>query len=105
LIVVRTNPCRGKIVASNNCKYVTDYNEQLHNLYSSPSVIRMLKSRRMRWAGHGARVGEIRNAYRILVGNPEGKRLLGKPRRRWADNIKINLREIGWDDGDWIDLA
>jgi hypothetical protein len=65
----------------------------------------MIKSRRMRWAGHVARMGEKRNAYRILVGNPEGKRPLGRPRRRWVDNIKIDLREIGWDGMDWIDLA
>jgi hypothetical protein len=67
------------------------------------SSIRMIKSRRMRWAGHVAQMGEKRNAYRILVGNPEG--LLGRPRHRWVDNIKMDLREIGWDGGDWIDLA
>jgi hypothetical protein len=65
-------------------------------------VIRVIKSRRMRWAGHAERMGERRNAYRILVGKPEGKRPLGRPRRRWMDNIKMNLREVGWD---WIDLA
>jgi hypothetical protein len=81
------------------------HNEQLHNLYSSPSIIRMIKSRRMRWAGHVARKGAKRNAYRLLVGNPEGKRPLERPRRRWVDNIKIDLREIGWDGGDWIGLA
>jgi hypothetical protein len=82
------------------------YNEEIHNLYSSPNVIRMIKSRRMRWAGHVVRMGERRNAYRILVGNPEGKRPLGRPRRRWVDIIKkIDLREIGWDGMDWIDLA
>jgi hypothetical protein len=64
----------------------------------------MMKSRRMRWAGHVARMGEKRNAYRILVGNSEGKRPLGKSRRRWVDNIKMDLRKIGWDDIDWIDL-
>jgi hypothetical protein len=63
----------------------------------------MIKSRRMRWAGHVTRMGETRNC--ILVGKPEGKRLLGRPRRRWVDNIKIGLREIGWDGMDWIDLA
>jgi transcription termination factor 2 len=81
------------------------HNDELHNLYSSPSIIRMIKSRRMRWAGHVARMGEKRNAYGILVGEPEGKRPLGRPRRRGMDNIKIDLREIGWDGGDWIDLA
>jgi hypothetical protein len=65
----------------------------------------MIKSRRMRWAGHVARMGEPRNAYRILVGNPKGKRPLGRPRRRWVDNIKMDLSEIGWDGMDWIGLA
>jgi hypothetical protein len=74
-------------------------------LYSSPNIIRMIKSRRMRWAGHVARMGEKRNAYRILVGKPEGRGPLGRPRRRWVENIKIDLREIGWDGVDWIDLA
>jgi hypothetical protein len=73
------------------------HNEELHNLYCSPSIIRMIKSRRMRLAGHVARMGEKRNAYRILVGKPEGKRPLGRPRRRWADNIKMDVREIGRD--------
>jgi hypothetical protein len=81
------------------------HNEELHNLYSSPSIIRMIKSRRMRWAGHLARMWEKMNAYRILVGKPEGKRPLGRKRRRWLDNIKMDLREIGWDGMDWIDLA
>jgi hypothetical protein len=65
----------------------------------------MIKSRRMRWAGHVARMGSKRNAYRILVGKPEGKRPVGRPRFRWVDNIKKNLRELGWDGMDWIDLA
>ncbi|PNF36143.1 hypothetical protein B7P43_G10971 [Cryptotermes secundus] len=65
----------------------------------------MIKSRRMRWAGHLARMGEKNNAYRILVGKPEGKRPLGRTRRRWVDNIKIILRKIGWDSVDWVDLA
>jgi hypothetical protein len=81
------------------------HKEELHNLYSSPSIIRMIKPRRMRWAGHIERMGAKRNAYRILVGNPEGKRPLGRPKRRWMDNIKMDLREIGWDGMDWIDLA
>jgi hypothetical protein len=68
-------------------------------------MIRMIKSRRMRWAGHVVRKGEKQNACRILVGMPEGKRSLGRPRRRWVDNIKMDLREIGWDGTDWIDLA
>jgi hypothetical protein len=74
-------------------------------LYSSPSIIRIIKSRRIRWAGYVARKGEKRNAYRILVGKPERKRLLGRPRRKWVDNIETHLREIGWDCMDWIDLA
>jgi hypothetical protein len=65
----------------------------------------MIKSRRMRWARHVAVMGEKRNEYRILVGKPEGKRPLRRPRRRWVDNIKIDLREIGWGGMDWIDLA
>jgi hypothetical protein len=73
------------------------HNEELHNLYCSPNVIRMIKSRRMRWAGHVARMGETRNAYRLLVGMPEEKRPLGKPSRRWVDNISMDLGEIGWD--------
>jgi hypothetical protein len=81
------------------------HNEELHNLYSSPSTIRMIKSRRMRWATHVARMRETTNSYRILVGKPEGKRPLGRPRRRWEDNIRMGLREIGWDGMDWIDLA
>jgi hypothetical protein len=80
------------------------HNEELHDLYSSPSIIRIIKSRRMRWAGHVARMGEKRNAYRLLVGKPEGKRPLGRPRRRWVDNIRMDLGEVGWGD-DWIDLA
>jgi hypothetical protein len=65
----------------------------------------MIKRRRRRWAGHVARVGEKKNAYRIMVGKPEGKRPLGRPRRRWVDNIKVDLRAIEWDGMDWIDLA
>jgi hypothetical protein len=64
------------------------HNEELHNLYSSPSIIRMIKSRRIRWAGHVVRMGERRNAYRILMGKPEGKRPPGRPKDRWVDNIK-----------------
>jgi hypothetical protein len=67
------------------------HNEELHNLYSSPSIIRIIKSRRMRWAGHVSRMGEKRNVYSLLVGKPEGKRLLRRPRRTWMDNIKIDL--------------
>jgi hypothetical protein len=71
------------------------HNDELHNLYSSPNIVMVIKSRRMRWAGHVARMREGRGVYRILVGRPEGKRPLGRPRRRWEDNIKLNLRDIG----------
>jgi hypothetical protein len=81
------------------------HNEELHDLYSSPNIMRMIKSMRMRWAGHVAPMGEKRNAYRILVGKPEGKRPLGRPRSSWLDNIKMDLRDIRWDGVDWIELA
>jgi hypothetical protein len=80
------------------------HNEELCDLYSSPSVIRIIKSRRIRWASHVARMGEKRNAYRLLVGKPEGKIPLGRPRRRWVD-IRLYLGEVGWGDVDWIGLA
>jgi transcription termination factor 2 len=80
-------------------------NEELHNRCSSPSVIRMIKSRRIRWSGHVARMGEKRNTYRILVGKPEGKRRLGRLIHRWEDNIKMDLRETEWGDMDWNHLA
>jgi hypothetical protein len=73
------------------------HNEELHNLYSFPNIIRMLKSRRMGWARHVVRMGEKRNAYRILVGKPERKKPLERPRRWWVDYIKIDLEEIVWD--------
>jgi hypothetical protein len=76
-------------------------NEELHDLYSSPSIIKVVKSRRMRWTGHVARMGAKRNAYKLL----EGKRPLGRPRRRWVDNIRMDLVEVGWGDVDWIGLA
>jgi hypothetical protein len=81
------------------------HNEELHNLYSSPSIIVIIKSRRMRWAGHVARMGEKRNVYRLLVRKPEGKRPLGRPRRRWIENIKTDLLEIELSVVDWIGLA
>jgi hypothetical protein len=81
------------------------HNEELLNLYSSPDIIRQVISRRMRWVGHVARMGEERKAYKVFVGKPEGKRLLGRPRRRWEDGIKTDLREISLGDVDWIRLA
>jgi hypothetical protein len=81
------------------------HNEELHNLYPSPIIIRIAKPMRMRWAGHVARMGEKRNVYRLLVGKPDGKRPLGRPRRRWIDNIKIDLLEIALSVVDWIGLA
>jgi hypothetical protein len=81
------------------------HNKELYALYSSPNIIRVIKSRRMRWARHVARMGERRGAYRALVGKPEGRRPLGRPRHRWEDNIKTDLREVGWEGIDWIDLA
>jgi hypothetical protein len=81
------------------------HNEELHILYFSSTIIRILKSRRMRWEGHVARMGEKRNAYRILVGKPEGKRPLGRPRHKWEYNIKMDLRGIGWGGMDWINMA
>jgi hypothetical protein len=80
------------------------HNEELHNLYSSAAIIRQVKSRRMRWAGHVARMGEEKKVYKVLVGKPEGKRPLGRPRRRWEDGIRMDLREIGLG-VDWIRLA
>jgi hypothetical protein len=81
------------------------HNEELRDLYSSPSIIRIIKSRRMIWAGHVTRMGEKRNAYRLLVGKPEGKRPLGRPRRRWVDNIRMDLGDVGWGYVDRIGLA
>jgi hypothetical protein len=78
------------------------HNEELHGLYSSPSIIRVIKARRMRLAGHVARMGKVRGVHNILVGRPGGRRPLGRPRRRWEDNIKMDLREIGFGDVDWI---
>jgi hypothetical protein len=73
------------------------HNDDLHNLYSLPNIVRVIKSRRMKWAGHVACMEEGRGVYRILVGRPEGKRPLGRPRHRWEDNIKMDLRETGID--------
>jgi hypothetical protein len=81
------------------------HNDELHSLYSSTNIVRVIELRRMRWAGHVARMGEGRGVYRVLVGRSEGKRPLGRPRHRWEDNIKMDLREIGIDGANWIQLA
>jgi hypothetical protein len=81
------------------------HNDELHSLYSSPNIVRVIKSRRMRWAGHVAGMAEGRGVYRVMVRRPEGKRPLGRPRRRWECNIKMDLREIGIDGMNWIQLA
>jgi hypothetical protein len=81
------------------------HNEELHDLYSWPSIIRVIKARRMRWAWHVARMGGKRLAYWLLVGKPEGGRPLGRQRRRWLDNIRMDLVEVGWGDVDWIGVA
>jgi hypothetical protein len=81
------------------------HNEELHILCSSPNIIRQIKLRRMKWAGHVARMGEGREVYRVLVGKSEGKIPLGRPRRRLEDGIRMDLREIGWGNTEWIQLA
>ena len=81
------------------------HNEELNNLYSSPNIVWVIKSRRMRWAGHVAHMGEERGVYRVLLGRPEGKRPLGRPRHRWVDNIRTDLQEVGCGYVNWIGLA
>jgi hypothetical protein len=81
------------------------HNEELNDLYSLPNIVWVVKSRRMRWAERVARMGEEFGVHRVLVGKPEGKRPLGRPRRRWEDNIRMDLQEVGWGRGDWIQLA
>jgi len=81
------------------------HNEGLNDLYFSPNIVRVIKSRRMRWAGHVARIGEKRGSYMVLVGKSEGKRPLGRPRSRWVDNIRTDMQEVGRGYMDWIGLA
>jgi len=81
------------------------HNEELSNLYSLPNIVEVVKSRRMRWAGHVACMGEGRGVHRVLVGKPEGKRPLGRTRHRWEDNIKTDLQEVGGGCEDWMELA
>ena len=94
LVIPQSQPCRTQT-------YVTKFND----LYSSTNIVLVIKSKRMRWAGNVARMGERRGIYRVLVGKPEGKRSPGRPRRRWEDNIKIDLKEVGCGGMDWIELA
>jgi hypothetical protein len=86
-------------------EWIKLHNGKLHNLYSSPDIIRQIKSRRMRWAGHVAHMGEGKNVYRVLVGKPEEKRVLERPRHSWEDGFKMDVWEIGWGDVEWIHLA
>ena len=81
------------------------HNEELNDLHSSPNIVRVIKSRRMRWAEHAARMGEERGVYRVLLGKPEGKRPLGRPRLRWVNNISMDQKEVGCGYKDWIGLA
>jgi hypothetical protein len=81
------------------------HNEELNDLYSLPNIVREVKSRQMRWAGHVACMGEDRGVHRVLVGKREGKRPLGRPRRRWENNIKVDLQEVGGGNGDWMESA
>jgi hypothetical protein len=81
------------------------HNDELHDLYSSPNIVRVIKSRRMKSAGHVSRMGEGRGVYSVFVGRPEGKRPLGRPRHRWVVNIKMDLREIRIDGANWVQLA
>ena len=81
------------------------HDEELHSLYRSPNIVRVIESRRLRWAGHVARMEEGRSAVKILTGKPTGKRTLGRPRRRWEDSIRMDLEEIGINAGNWVDSA
>jgi hypothetical protein len=108
---IRTRNLSKRVVAnphlgprgSGSCEIIVSDDKKLSNVIvctSSPNIVRVVKSRRMRWAGHVARMGEDRGMHRVLVGKPEGKRPLGRPRRRWEDNIKMDLQEVGGGRGD-----
>jgi hypothetical protein len=81
------------------------HNEEFHNLYASPDIVKVVKSRRMIWVGHVARIAEMRNIYDTLAGKPEGKRLFGRPRRRWKEKFRIDFREVGWESVDCMQLT
>ena len=85
--------------------YIYIRNEELHSLFRSPNIVRVIKTRRLRWAGHVARMEEGRSAFNILTGKPTGNRPLGRPRRRWEKNIRMDLEEIGINAGNWVDSA
>ena len=101
--VLRMIFCAKRDEITGECRML--HNAELHALYFSPNIIRYLKSRRLRWAGHIAHMEQFRYSYRVLVGKPEGKIPSGRPRHRWEENIKMNLREVGCDSGEWINLA
>jgi hypothetical protein len=106
--VVETRVLRGIFVAKGEGvtgEWRKLHNEELNDLYSSPTIVWMIKSRRMRWAGHVLRMGVGKCVYRSLVGKPEGKRPMGRPSRRWEDNIKMDLQEMGFGSMDWIELS
>ena len=88
--------------------YCRSINEELNDLYCSSNIVRVIKARRMRWAGHVARMGERKGVHRVMVGKPEEKRLLGRPRRSWKDNIKMDLQEVGcgvWTGSSWLRIG
>jgi len=101
IIFIYFRPKRDKVTG----EWRRVHNEELNDLYSSPNILWVIKSRRMRWAGHVARMVVERGVYRVLVGKPEGKRPLGRPRRRWVDNNRMDLQELGCGYMDWIGLA
>ena len=97
--------CWGEYLGEVTREWRKLHNEELSDLYSLPNIVRVVKLRRMRWAGHVARMEEGRDVHRVLVGKPEGKRPLGRPRRRWEDNNKMDLQKAGGGCGDWMELA
>jgi hypothetical protein len=108
MLAVEGNPSCPLLQSGNSTTQLATYNlhnVELSDLYSSPSIIRIIKSRRVRWTGLIARMGEKRHAHRLLVGKSEGKRPVGRPRRRWVDNIRMDLGGVGCGDVDWIGLA